>query len=213
MVFPDHPELVPATAKSRAAAKRAVTQLLAGGGTAMGQWLSLADQLFATSTAEVKHAILLTDGRNEHETPEQLAAILRGCEGRFVCDSRGVGADWSGDELRKIASALLGTADGLPDPAELAADFQVDDRGRDGQVVRRASSCACGPRPGPTIRFVKQVFPQVEDLTGRRTEVSPRIGDYPLGAWGAESRDYHVSRPGAAGAVGEEMLAARVSLV
>jgi hypothetical protein len=60
---------------------------------------------------------------------------------------------------------------------------------------------------------VKQVFPQVEELTGRRQEVSPRIGEYDLGAWGAESRDYHVSVQVQPGVVGEEMLAARVSLV
>ena len=148
MAFPDHPELVPATAKSRAAAKRAVTRLLAGGGTAMGQWLELADQLFATSTAEVKHGILLTDGRNEHETPEQLDAILRGCEGRFVCDSRGVGANWSGSELRKIASALLGTADGLPDPAGLVADFRSMTEAAMGKSYARAQAAPVDPGRG-----------------------------------------------------------------
>jgi hypothetical protein len=66
---------------------------------------------------------------------------------------------------------------------------------------------------GSTIQFVKQVFPQVEDLTARRGAVSERIGDYPTGAWSsAESRDYHVSVTVPAGAVGDEMLAARVSL-
>src|SRR5258707_8213374 len=63
-----------------------------------------------------------------------------------------------------------------------------------------------------TVRFVKQAFPQVEDLTGRRSAVSERIGDYPTGAWGSESRDYHVSVAVPPGALGEELLAARVSL-
>ena len=64
------------------------------------------------------------------------------------------------------------------------------------------------------VKFVKQVAPAVEDLTGRRTEAGPQAGDYPTGAWGpAESRDYHVGVEVAAGAVGQEMLAARVSLV
>jgi hypothetical protein len=103
MVFPDRPELAAASARNRTAAKNAVTRLVAAGGTAMGQWLNLANEVFAASAAEAKHAILLTDGRNEHEKPEQLAAILRACEGRFVCDSRGVGAGWSGTELRTIA--------------------------------------------------------------------------------------------------------------
>jgi hypothetical protein len=53
----------------------------------------------------------------------------------------------------------------------------------------------------------------MEDLTGRRKDVSARIGDYPTGAWGAEHRDYHISIQVPANAVGEEMLAGRASLV
>ena len=63
------------------------------------------------------------------------------------------------------------------------------------------------------MRFVRQAYPHVEDLTGRRIEVSERIGDYPTGAWGNESRDYHLSIGLPAGAVGEERLAARISLI
>jgi hypothetical protein len=212
MVYPDRPGLVAAGAGSRADARRAVSGLTASGGTAMGQWLDLARQVFEGSTAQVKHAILLTDGRNQHETPEQLNATLTACEGLFLCDSRGVGADWSGSELRKIASALLGTADGLPDPAGLAADFTQMTQAAMGKAYAEVRLRLWTPA-GSTIGFVKQVFPAVEDLTGRRRDVSPRIGEYPLGAWGAESRDYHVSVQVPAGAVGEEMLAARVSLV
>src|SRR5262249_8233380 len=64
-----------------------------------------------------------------------------------------------------------------------------------------------------TVRFVKQAYPHVEDLTARRTQVNARAGDYPLGAWGEESRDYHLSVRVPAGTVGEELLAARVSVV
>jgi von Willebrand factor type A C-terminal domain/von Willebrand factor type A domain len=211
MAFPTQPQLVPANAQSRADAKRVVQGLRPFGGTAMGKWLHLANHLFTNCRAEVKHAILLTDGRNQHETPQQLAAMLQQCQGRFVCDSRGVGADWSGTELRQIASALLGTADGLPDPAGLADDFREMTETAMGKAVAEVSLRLWTPA-GATIRFVKQAFPHVEDLTGRRHEVSARIGDYPLGSWGAESRDYHVCIEVAAGAVGEEMLAARVSL-
>jgi hypothetical protein len=212
MVFPRVPQLVTASPETRADAKKFVSKLSAEGGTAMGQWLHLANNLFAGHQAEVKHAILLTDGRNQHETPQQLATVLRGCEGKFVCDSRGVGEDWSGAELRTIASALLGTADGLPDPAGLVDDFKAMTEKAMGKAVADVALRLWTPA-GSAVRFVKQAFPHVEDLTGRRREVSPRIGDYPLGAWGAESRDYHVSVQVEAGAVGEEMLAARVSLV
>jgi hypothetical protein len=43
--------------------------------------------------------------------------------------------------------------------------------------------------------------------------VNDRTADYPTGAWGDESRDYHVSVRVKPGAVGDEMLASRVSLM
>jgi hypothetical protein len=81
-----------------------------------------------------------------------------------------------------------------------------------GKEIARVSLRLWTPA-GSTVRFVKQVFPHIENLTERRTAVSDRIGDYPTGAWGAESRDYHVSIEVEPDAVGEEILAARVSLV
>jgi von Willebrand factor type A C-terminal domain len=64
------------------------------------------------------------------------------------------------------------------------------------------------------VRFVKQVAPTVEDLTGKRRKVTPQAGDYPTGAWGAgESRDYHVCVDVEPAAIGQEMLAGRVSLI
>jgi hypothetical protein len=133
----------------------------------------------------------------------------------FVCDSRGVGQGWSAAELIKIAEALLGTADGMKDPAGLEEDFRSMIEAAMGKTVAGLALRLWTPA-GATIRFVKQVHPEILDLTGRRTEVSARVGDYPLGAWGAESRDYHLSvqlDPDAVGVVGEEKLAARVSVV
>ncbi len=212
MVYPPDFALVPANPQTRAAAKNAVAGLTAFGGTAMGQWLSLANTLFVGHPAEVKHAIILTDGQNQHETPEQLGAVLRACEGRFVCDSRGIGTDWVARELRQIASALLGTADGLEDARELPAAFRAMTEAAMGKAVAEVALRVWTPA-GATVRFVKQAYPQVEDLTARRTQVNARAGDYPLGAWGEESRDYHLSVQVPAGAVGEELLAARVSVV
>lgn len=212
MVYPAQPYMVPANAQTRAEAKAAVARLQADGGTAIGRWLDLANRLFAGVQAEVRHAILLTDGRNQHERPEVLQQVLDACEGRFVCDSRGVGDDWVADELRKVASTLLGTADGLEDPAELPAAFRSMTETAMGKAIADVSLRIWTPA-GATVRSVKQVFPQVEELTGRRTEVSARIGEYPTGAWGAESRDYHVSVEVEPDAVGEEVLAARISLI
>ncbi len=54
--------------------------------------------------------------------------------------------------------------------------------------------------------------PTVEDLTTRRQEVNALTGAYPTGAWGDESRDYHVAVRLPAKAVGQEQLAARVQV-
>ena len=212
MVYPPAFTLVPATRETRAEARHAVSQLVAGGGTALGTWLHLANDLFAGHPAEIKHAIMLTDGRNEHETLEQLAAVLRACENGFVCDARGVGDGWSGTELLVIASALLGTADGLAFPSDLVTDFRRMTEAAMGKALGDVTLRLWTPA-GSTVRLVEQVFPHLEDLTGRRTEVSARHGDYPVGAWGVESRDYHLSIELPAGTAGEERLAARVSLI
>lgn len=212
MVFPSSIQLVPANAQTREQAKAAVNRLNGSGGTAMGTWLTLANHLFARSTAEVKHAIMLTDGENQHETAEQLAMVLQACQGRFVCDTRGVGEGWKGTELLRIASALLGSADALEEPNQLVADFKAMTEKAMGKSIAEVSLRLWTPA-GSNVRFVKQAWPHMEDLTGRRKEVSARIGDYPTGAWGAEHRDYHISIQVPANAVGEEMLAGRASLV
>src|SRR3984957_4768191 len=123
--FPNDGTLAIASPQTRSTAKQVVMGLQAGGGTAMGTWLRLAHQMLASNTASLKHAILLTDGKNEHEPPEQLTAAISQCEGAFSCDCRGVGTDWQVAELRRISTALLGTGDIVPDPAGLTADFEA----------------------------------------------------------------------------------------
>ena len=212
-VFPPDGSMAVANAASRAAAKQAVAGLRANGGTAIGQWLGLARQIFAGYPAQLRHAILLTDGKNQHETPAQLAAELSQCEGTFSCDCRGVGTDWEVSELRTVSAALLGTVDIVPDPAGLAADFAAMMENAMGKQVADVSLRVWTPQHA-TLKFVKQVAPAVEDLTGRRTQSGPQAGDYPTGAWGpGESRDYHVGVEVNPAGVGQEMLAARISLV
>ena len=41
--------------------------------------------------------------------------------GKFQCDCRGVGVDWQVAEVRRIAQALLGTVDIIPDARADAA--------------------------------------------------------------------------------------------
>ena len=212
-VFPPDGSMAIADPASRAAARRAVAGLRAGGGTAIGQWLGLAEKIFMAYPASLRHAILLTDGKNQHESPEQLAAAISQCEGVFSCDCRGVGTDWEVSELRRISTALLGTVDIVPDPAGLAADFAAMMQTAMGKQVADVALRVWTPQHA-TITFVKQVAPTVDDLTGRRTSRSPQAGDYPTGAWGpGESRDYHVGVEVTPAGIGQEMLAGRVSLV
>ncbi|RSS60578.1 VWA domain-containing protein [Streptomyces sp. WAC06614] len=212
-VYPGAGRLAVADATTRAEAKEALARLTAGGGTAIGTWLGLADALLRRSPAAVRHGILLTDGRNEHEEPAALRARLEACAGRFTCDARGVGTDWEVAEVTGIARALLGTADIVADPAHLTEDFTRLMEHVMGKEVADVSLRLWTP-VGAEVRYVKQVAPSVEDLTGRRTEAGPRAGDYPTGSWGDESREYHVCvRVPEGGRVGQEMLAARASLV
>ncbi|MCX5263560.1 VWA domain-containing protein [Streptomyces sp. NBC_00199] len=211
-VYPGGGRLAVADATTREQAKQALRRLSAGGGTAIGTWLRLADRLLSTADVAIRHGILLTDGRNEHESPQDLKAALDDCVGRFTCDARGVGTDWEVKEVTGIASALLGTADIVADPAGLAADFTQMMETAMGKEVADVALRLWTP-VGTAIKFVKQVAPTVEELTGRRTEAGPRAGDYPTGSWGDESRDYHVCVEVPAANVGQEMLAARVSLV
>ena len=212
-IFPSDGTLAVAGPQTREAAKQAVARLQPGGGTAIGQWLRLACQMFSSHRAQLRHAILLTDGKDEHESSEDLSSAIRLCEGAFSCDCRGVGTDWEVAELRRISTGLLGTVDIVPDPAGLAADFSAMIAAAMGKQVAGVSLRIWTPQHA-SIQFVKQVAPAIEDLTGRRIDSGPQAGDYPTGAWGAgESRDYHVCVQVIAGAVGQEMLAGRVSLV
>jgi hypothetical protein len=212
-VFPRDGRLAIADPATRETAKSSVARLSPSGGTAMGTWLQLARQMFSSSTASLRHAILLTDGKNEHEPSEHLAAAIAECEGVFSCDCRGVGTDWEVAELRRISTGLLGTVDIVADPAGLAADFESMMQAAMGKQVADVLLRIWTPQHAE-LQFVKQVAPSVVDLTGRRAQSGPQAGDYPTGAWAdGESRDYHVCVQVASAAIGQEMLAARVSLV
>jgi hypothetical protein len=200
-------------AAARNAAHQAIRQFRADGGTAMGTWLTLAGRLFDSVPMLVqRHAILLTDGENHNETPHQLSTAIAGAVGRFQCDCRGVGVDWQVAEVRRIAQALLGTVDIIPDPGQMQQVFAELMQQSMSRGVAEAQLRVWAPQ-GAQVLFVRQVAPTVEDLTARRTPVNPLTGAYPTGSWGDESRDYHVSVRLAAKGIGQEQLASRVQLV
>ena len=63
------------------------------------------------------------------------------------------------------------------------------------------------------MRYVKQFSPDLTDLSGMSQATdNPLTRDYPTGAWGAETREYHVCVEVEPGALNQEKLAARVQL-
>ena len=211
-VYPEDGRPTRASEATRAAAARAVDGLQPNGGTAIGTWLAHVREIAGQHPGALTHAILLTDGKDEHETPEELGEEIGLSEGEFTCDCRGVGTDWHVEELRAISSALLGTVDIVADPADLADDFAAMMRASMGKSIPDLTLRLWTPA-GARVVFVKQVAPTVEDLTHRRVDAGDQCGEYPLGAWGDEERDYHIQVEVEPAAVGREKLAARVTVV
>ena len=229
---PISPSLARASETTRRAARESVAKLEANGGTAISSWLSLACRLFDSCPDAIHHALLLADGRNESEEAEALTAELRRCAGRFQCDCLGVGTDWDRNELQAISDALLGSTDIIPDPSQMDAMFEA--------ITEKAMSKRVGAVTmelltpvGGAVNFVRQVSPEVLDLTdkvswrqpyGRDSEYRtvqdvdperPLLSVYPTGAWArGEEREYHVCLTVLPQEVGpeNELRAARVSL-
>ena len=211
-VYPEDGQPTRASEATRAAAARAVDGLQPNGGTAIGTWLAQVRKIARHHPGALTHAILLTDGKDEHETPEELGEEIGLSEGEFTCDCRGVGTDWRVEELRAISSALLGTVDIVAEPADLADDFAAMMRALMDKSIPELTLRLWTP-VGAKIVFVKQVAPTVQDLTERRVDAGSQCGEYPLGAWGREERDYHLQVEVEPAAAGREKLAARVTVV
>ena len=212
LVYPHDLDLATASPATRAEAQKTVRKLRADGGTAIGEWLHEANRIFRRSDAAINHAILLTDGEDEGETPADLDAALRASEGAFQCDCRGVGTEWNVAELRKISSALLGTVDIVAEPEDLSADFTAMMQSAMTKSVGDVRLRIWAPQ-GASVEYVKQVSPTIEDLTDKGIAFNELTAEYPTGAWGNESRDYHVCIRVPARGIGAEVLAGRVGLV
>jgi Ca-activated chloride channel family protein len=213
-VFPSDGGLAVIDAGTREAARRQVMSLRPEGGTEIGRWLTAANELFAAGPAAgfVRHAVLYTDGKNEHETPAALDAALSACADRFVCDVRGVGGDWHYAELRRIAEMLHGDAAAVLRIADLAADFTQLMQRVQRLVVPRAY-LRVQPRGSFRISAIAQTYPVRVDLTrhqqpaaGPGRDGPGRDGaapdgaapdgmavDVPLGPWEQQTRRYQLS--------------------
>jgi len=202
-----------ATPENKQRALTAIRDIHATGGTRISNWLHTAWQQFRSMPNAVRQALLLTDGQNDASDEHPLQEALQHCEGVFQCDCRGVGTDWKVAQLRTIAAKLLGTTDIIPTPAQIEADFQGILQKALGKSVIDVVLRLWTPQ-GAKVKFCKEVSPEIVDLTGRAREVKPQLREYPTGAWGkGESRDFHFCIELPPGAIGDEVLAGRASLV
>lgn len=183
------------------------------GGTAMSTALAEVRKCALSMPGATVWLYFLTDGRNEGEVQSVLLQEIERCKGLFQADCRGIGTDWSPDDLRTIAHALMGTADAIPDPAALEADFS--------QALTHALARSTGGvrldlwRPA-TSRLVslKQMQPEAYDITGLGEVRSDRVTAFNLGAWSpGETRDYVAVFEVEPGDIDDELLVCRPSLV
>ncbi|MEW2256466.1 VWA domain-containing protein [Streptomyces sp. NPDC047869] len=177
----------------RAAAERAVRLLDADGGTAIGHWLDLARRLLSKQAAPVKHVLLLTDGRNEHDhrAGMPLDTALEACDGRFVCDAWGIGDDWDADLLLRITRRLHGRAGAVRRESELTAAYEELTNSLLGTAVPELR-IRITPAPGTVIRQVKQVVPSERELHALDAGPGERGAEYVTRAWGEETRHFQV---------------------
>jgi Ca-activated chloride channel family protein len=213
-VYPGGGRMERVSARTKTEAKARVSALAAVGGTAMGTWLALAGEIFGPVPDAVRHAVLYTDGINEHETPEQLGSALRACRDHFVCDVRGVGDDWDHRELRRIAGALQGTAEAIIDVTDLREDFiRLMEHAQRLVVPQTCLRLTLDRRF--RLEAVRQIRPTANDLTGHGVPQDGGVVDIPLLAWGEETRDYLVKLRVDPDTLpyGDEVRAARVDMV
>ncbi len=208
--------LCPVSAASPQNKQRAIAalrQIRAEGATFISSWLAVALHQFQSMPGAIRHAVLLTDGQNDEQDAAHLDEILAACEGVFQCDCRGVGTDWAVEQLQKISTKLLGTTDIISAPAQIHADFQAILEKALGKSVTDVFLRLWTPQ-GANVKYCKEVSPAIVDLTARARQTKPQVREYPTGAWGkGESRDFHFCIEVAPGAVGDEVLAGRASLV
>ncbi|MFC9817494.1 protein kinase [Streptomyces virginiae] len=195
MLYPDTMRLVRATAETRAEARAALAGLEPIGAAAFGRWLRLADRILAAHGDAVRAAVLLTDMTATAESPQELSAVLASCTGRFTCHARGIGTNWEVAQVRAITTALSGTMDIVRDPSAPASGLTgelISLIARTRQAFARTLALRIAMPGGGRVRFVKQLTPSVDDLTGRGYQVGPGVTEYPVDVPDGESCDYHL---------------------
>ncbi|MEV7191021.1 vWA domain-containing protein [Streptomyces sp. NPDC093510] len=227
MIYPRRPGLAVAHAESRAAAEAALYDCTPGGGTAMGTWLERARQLFRELPAPdaggcVRHALLLTDGKNEpgYETRAELHERVERCARVFACDVVGIGDAWETDELLLIARTLGGRTRAVADltrlPDELASlTGRAADRDVTGLRLRLYHRAGVRPHSFEQVHPTRvALVPDHVDLSGVGTGAGGPVHEYDLGPCGEETRAYLlcVGVPYDPAQLGKELLLTEVEL-
>lgn len=211
----DYGEVVVPLQESNAENKRTaiakIKSIIANNGTDFGKWLSAAAAEFKKMPGAIRQAILLTDGKRTGSDEEFIRA-LNACESVFQIDSRGVGKDFIPEELRKIQDKLGGTIDMIKQPQDMAKDFEAI-IAKVGGLASSDVSIQIWVPAGAKVKLVKQVSPSILDITDKaQAGTNAQTQSWLTGAWGEESRDYHIIVEVVAGAVGQKKLAGRVTV-
>jgi uncharacterized protein YegL len=216
VAFASYPEIItplmPATYANKEAAHNAVRRISAGGGTEMSKAMLVVLDMISNLRDTMIHAQFVTDGQNEKSDHNYLEDALTKCEGRLQCDCWGIGTDWEPKELKNISNRLLGTADAVPDPQKLEETFRA--------ALARTMSKGIGdvrlriqtPK-SVNIVTIKQVSPEIIDLSKLARRFDDKNTDIPLGAWGNETREYQIAFELQPQNEGEEMMAGRPKIV
>lgn len=204
--------LRPATVQNKEMAHNAVKRLRAGGGTHMSYALQTVLDMISEMRDTMIHVQFVTDGQNDKYDHNPLEKVLNQCEGKFQCDCWGIGTDWQPDELRNISNRLLGIADAVPNTERLEEHFKA--------ALARTASKGIGDvrlrlQAPKSVKIVtmKQVSPEIVDLSKLAKRIDDKNIDIPLGAWGSENREYQVAFELQPQNDGEEMMAGRPKIV
>ena len=203
--------LCPATHQNKERAHREIRRLSADGGTVFSEALLATQEELGKLDGGIRYALFLTDGENDAKDRD-LRRAVESCKGKFQCDGRGVGSDWTKADLTFIANTLLGNADIIPSAEHMEDAFREAIGGALAKGVANVRLRLWSPK---TVRIatIKQVSPEIVDLGSLKIQKDDKTIEIPTGAWADESRDYHLTLTFAPGEVGEEMLACRPSVV
>ena len=204
--------LKPATADNKEIAHNAVKKLRAGGGTAMSNALVAVLDMIRGLKDTMIQVQFATDGQNDSADRRRLEEALNAAEGKFQCNCWGVGTDWEPKELRNISNRLLGVADAVPNPEKLEENFKSALASAMSKGIKDVRLRLQMPK-SVNIVTVKQVSPEIVDLSKLAKRIDDKNIDIPLGAWGNEDREYQVAFALQPQGDGEEMMAARPKLV